>query len=72
MKVVIYNHGKFEFGTIIKSYYRQRVQRHDVLTERKIVLQGLSAERCSQCYIHTDYQSIADKTDIVTPTKYNL
>ena len=50
-KVILFNRGIREMGTIERKWTRKDVTRYNVMTERGIVLEGLTTDILTVCYI---------------------
>ncbi len=50
-KVLLYNRGKREIGSITKSWVRKDIQYYNVLTERGIILQSVTTNPEQSCFI---------------------
>lgn len=68
-QVIVNNRGKNEFGTIIKTYWRQNVKKFDIMTERQIVLEGLTTSSNFPCYIRQDFNANLDDVCLSTLPK---
>jgi hypothetical protein len=53
-KVILFNRGKRELGSITKKWMRKEVTYFNVLTERGIVLESLTTDPETPCYIDID------------------
>ena len=51
-KVILENRGKKEIGTILRKWRRKEVKYYNVLTERGIVLEGITLDETMPCYIN--------------------
>ena len=56
-KVILFNRGKREIGSIVKRWVRKETTYYNVLTERGIVLESLTSDPDAPCYIDIDLSS---------------
>lgn len=50
-KVLLYNRGQREIGSITKAWMRKDIQYYNVLTERGIILQSVTTNPDTPCFI---------------------
>lgn len=50
-KVLLYNRGKREIGSITKLWMRKDIQYYNVLTERGVILQSVTTNPEQSCFI---------------------
>lgn len=53
-KVIFHNRGINEYGTILRKWRRKEVVYFNVLTERGVVLENMTTDSTSPCYILQD------------------